>query len=228
MEAIILAGGFGTRLKHIVADVPKPMAPVNDRPFLEYVMEYLLRENVTKVIMATGYKEEVIRSYFGDLFHGMQLIYSNEETPLGTGGAIKKAMELCSEDNVFVINGDTFFDVHLSEMMNFHLKKKSDATVAAKKMYHYSRYGTLICKDEIICEFMEKSPTDEGLINGGIYIVNKSVFKGIKEECFSIEADIFESKHNDIRISAFMCEGYFIDIGVPEDYYKAQEVFKRE
>lgn len=225
MEAIILAGGFGTRLSHIVTDVPKPMAPVKNKPFLEYIMEYLIVQGITKVILATGFKSEVISDYFGNSYKGLRILYSKEESPLGTGGALKKAIALCESDYIFIINGDTYFDVSLKDMMMFHLGEKASITISAKKMFNYSRYGTLLCKDSLVNAFQEKRLTEEGLINGGIYLLNKSILDNIDKDVFSLEKDVFEAQIECIRIVAYESNGYFIDIGIPEDYYKAQEVF---
>ncbi|MDQ4678449.1 sugar phosphate nucleotidyltransferase, partial [Stenotrophomonas maltophilia group sp. RNC7] len=134
MEAIILAGGFGTRLRHIVSDVPKPMAPVNDKPFLEYILNYLSKYNFSKVIMAVGYKSDLIKEHFGNSFKGIKIEYSEEVIPLGTGGAIKKAVSICKDEEIFIINGDTFFDVNLREMKAIHGDSSCDITIAAKEM----------------------------------------------------------------------------------------------
>jgi len=224
MEAIILAGGFGTRLSNILFDVPKPMAPVNGKPFLKYVFDYLLKNGITHAILALGYKAEVIQKYFGDKYKGISITYSIEDFPLGTGGAIKKALSCCNEDDVFVLNGDTYFDVNLKEMKLFHDNKKSNLTIAVKAMRDFDRYGTVVIEDHMIKRFEEKKPTDQGKINGGIYLIKKTIFDLVDEESFSFEKIMLES--GIIDIYAFESEGYFIDIGVPEDYYRAQKDFK--
>ena len=136
LEAVILAGGFGTRLQHIVSDVPKPMAPMDEAgtPFLQYVLADLARQGIRRVILSTGYKSEVIEQYFGGCFQGMELVYSCEDTPLGTGGAVKQALTLCTASDVFVLNGDTFFDVDLTAMRDFHRAQDADFTRAKKEM----------------------------------------------------------------------------------------------
>jgi len=182
MEAIILAGGFGTRLSNILFDVPKPMAPVNGKPFLKYVFDYLLKNGITHAILALGYKAEVIQKYFGDKYKGISITYSIEDFPLGTGGAIKKALSCCNEDDVFVLNGDTYFDVNLKEMKLFHDNKKSNLTIAVKAMRDFDRYGTVVIEDHMIKRFEEKKPTDQGKINGGIYLIKKTIFDLVDEE----------------------------------------------
>jgi len=156
MEVIILAGGFGTRLNHIVPDVPKPMAPINEEPFLKYIFEYLLKNGVTHTVIAAGYKAECIQEYFGDEYKGIKISYSIEDMPLGTGGALKKAMDCCNEDDVFILNGDTYFDVDLIEMKVFHEKHSSKLTIAVKSLNNFDRYGSVIIKNDIIKEFVEK------------------------------------------------------------------------
>ena len=223
MEAIILAGGFGTRLSHIVTDVPKPMAIVNRRPFLEYILNYLIDNGIKHIILAVGYKGKIIQNYFGDNYKNVSITYSNEDTPLGTGGAIKKALGYCNKDNVFIVNGDTYYDVNLNLMERFHNTRKSDLTIAVKIMHDFDRYGSVMIKNDMIMEFEEKKKTVSGRINGGTYLINKSILNKIEDESFSFEKLILESGFVDIY--AFENDGYFIDIGVPEDYYRAQDDF---
>lgn len=223
MEAIVLAGGFGTRLSHVVSDVPKPMAPVCGRPFLRFILDDLQKKGVETVVLAVGYKREVIQNFFGESYRGMKLLYSVEDTPLYTGGAIKKALTMCREKQVFIVNGDTYFDVDLRDMA------KSDArlVVAIKKLRKFDRYGTVfISKGGYINGFREKQPCIEGYINGGIYYVDRSLLEEQVATVFSFEKEILEKVYREIPVAAYPSEGYFIDIGIPEDYYKAQTVFK--
>ncbi|MPM21156.1 D-glycero-alpha-D-manno-heptose 1-phosphate guanylyltransferase [bioreactor metagenome] len=220
MEAIILAGGFGTRLSHIVPDLPKPMAPINGRPFLEYVLDYLYRNDINRVVLAVGYKAEIIKKYFGNKYKKIDIRYSTEDIALGTGGAIKKALGACKEDNIFVINGDTYFDVDLVRMMDFHKNAGSNISIAIKRMNNFERFGSVIVEDNIIKKFEEKKPKVEGKVNGGIYIINRKIMSKIQNNVFSFENDILESGL--YNLYAFESEGYFIDIGIPEDYNKAQ------
>jgi D-glycero-alpha-D-manno-heptose 1-phosphate guanylyltransferase len=226
MEAVILAGGFGTRLKHIVSDIPKPMANVCGKPFLTYVLEYLRFNGINKVVMAVGYKHQVIVDYFNDTYKEIKIRYSYEDIPLFTGGAIKQALNECNTNDVFIINGDTFFDVDLKEMKLFHKNNHSMLTIASKKMYDFERYGSLIINNNKITSFREKQFTNVGYINGGIYLLNKNLFDDVSEKKFSFEKDIMEKKVNKIDIFSFESKGYFIDIGIPEDYYKAQLDFR--
>lgn len=218
MEVIILAGGFGTRLKHVVSDVPKPMAPINDKPFLEYIFEDLNKKGVTHVVLAVGYMKEKIEEYFKNQYKNIEISYSEENSPLGTGGAIKKAVSKCREEDIFIINGDTFYDVDLEKMKKFHIENKSSLTIAVKEMENFDRYGSLVIENNKIIKFEEKKAMSKGKINGGIYLIKKNIFQGIEEESFSFEKEILENEKTEKY--AYESNGYFIDIGIPEDYYK--------
>lgn len=216
MEAIVLAGGFGTRLQSVVKDVPKPMADVLGKPFLTYILDELVEYQFTKVVLAVGYLKEVIIDYFGDNYKGMQVLYSVEAEPLGTGGCIKKALELIDDEFVFIINGDTLFKVDFKAM-----QKLNTLAIACKKMCNFDRYGEVITSNGIITNFMEKRPVTSGYINGGIYYLPKNVFQSYDLPTkFSLEKDFFEKYMAKLNIKAYFSEAYFIDIGIPEDYAK--------
>lgn len=222
-EAIVLAGGFGTRLQTVVSEVPKPMAPVAGKPFLQYILDYLIEQRIERAILAVGYLREVIIDTFGDQYRSLELVYSVEADPLGTGGGILQACQFAQDDTVFVINGDTFFEVDLAALASLHQQKNALLTVALKRMEKFDRYGTVeIDAENKITGFLEKKYLDEGLINGGIYCLNKSVFpEGIPAK-FSFEKEILEKEIRNERIFGLRSDGYFIDIGIPEDYAKAQ------
>ncbi|MBP1934767.1 nucleotidyltransferase family protein [Ammoniphilus resinae] len=223
MEVIILAGGFGTRLKSVVPDLPKPMAPVANRPFLTYIFEYLKKQGVTRAILSTGYKHEVIHSFFGESYKGISIDYSVEYEPLGTGGAIKKALDLVNNDQAFVLNGDTFFDVNLMELLKFHLGYKADLTLSLKTMEEFDRYGVVLTSDDKVIRFEEKRYVPVGNINGGVYLVNRNLFDDkIWPDKFSFEADFLERDFGRQSFYGFISDGYFIDIGIPSDFEKAQ------
>lgn len=226
-EAIVLAGGFGTRLQTVVKEVPKPMAPVAGKPFLQYILDYLIAHKVTHVVLAVGYLRETIIDYFGDNYQSLSITYAVEENPLGTGGGILNACNQIKGDNVFVINGDTFFDVDLVELSAFHETNNALLTVALKKMEKFDRYGTVETDNEgRIIGFLEKKYLDEGLINGGIYCLNKHIFHPELPAAFSFEKEILEKEIVNRKIYGLRSEGYFIDIGIPEDYARAQDDFK--
>ncbi|MBW8048961.1 MAG: NTP transferase domain-containing protein [Cytophagales bacterium] len=222
-EAIILAGGFGTRLKNIIQDIPKPMAPINDKPFLEYLFNYLIKYNINHVILSVGYRHEVISKYFGDEYKTLQIKYALEDKPLGTGGGIVNAMHYLKDDEAFIINGDTFFNINLDNFYHFHQSHKSELTIALKKMKKFDRYATVTMNNYEISNFHEKKYVDEGYINGGIYACNKNtIFQKINAEKFSFEKDFMEKFVSELKIYGFISDEYFIDIGIPEDYEKAQ------
>lgn len=225
MDAIILAGGFGTRLKHIISDVPKPMAPVNGRPFLEYILDDLEKKGITHVVMAVCHLKDSIINFFGYKYKKISIDYSIETEPLLTGGAIKQAAQKCKNDAFFVINGDTFFDVNLYAMQAQHIRSKSDLTIAVKEMQCFDRYGSVIIKNKKILGFNEKKYCQQGYINGGIYYMNKELIETVKPKRFSFETDFMEKKYKMIKMGAFISKEYFIDIGIAEDYYKAQNDF---
>ena len=226
MEAIILAGGFGTRLQHVVADVPKPMAPVAGRPFLEYVLDDLKSKGVSRAVLAVGYRQEVIREHFGAAYRGMEIIYSSEDTPLFTGGAIKQALEQCREASVVIVNGDTFFDVDLPGMLRFAEESDAPLVIATRHMVNFDRYGVIRSSNARVTAFEEKRPRDEGDINGGIYIVKRDLLRDMPVK-FSFEKDFMERFVNEVAMYVYPSAGYFIDIGIPEDYARAQADFAR-
>lgn len=235
-EAIILAGGFGTRLKSVVADLPKPMAPVNGPPFLNYLLSYLAHYGVKNIIVSTGYGAEQITSYYNELskqatWDGARIGYSHEAEPLGTGGAIRLAMQQSRQKQVIVLNGDSFFDVDLDAFSMLYKKSHAQHAIALRQEEDTARYGTIdIDSHNRITAFKEKTGNEgSGLINAGIYILNKDLFlNSTKPDInFSVEKDFFEVKLEEQKICGFEFNGYFIDIGIPEDYAKAQHDFKR-
>jgi D-glycero-alpha-D-manno-heptose 1-phosphate guanylyltransferase len=221
-EAVILAGGFGTRLRSVVNDVPKPMAMVRGIPFLAYLLEELNNNGFTRAIIAAGYRHETINGYFGEHYKNIKLIYSIENEHLGTGGAIALAVEKVAEENFFIINGDTFFRVNFSQLERMFIKGKSNLTIALKEMRNFDRYGTVVTSGQKIISFREKKFCERGLINGGIYVINKKWFKeNTPARIFSFEKDLLEKKISD-NITFYLSDGYFIDIGIPEDYLRAE------
>jgi len=223
-EAIILAGGLGTRLKSVIQDIPKPMAPVAGKPFLEYLFCFLKQQGIEKVILSTGYKHEVIEAHFGNRWNNLQIEYVIEEKPLGTGGAIKLALNKTQTDQILILNGDTFFAVDLRKFFRFHYEKKANISIAAKKMDDLSRYGSFTFEDNFrITDFIEKKERKNGYINGGIYLIDKNSLPLDKvPEKFSFEKTILMEKVKELQIFAFPAGNYFIDIGIPEDYDHAQ------
>ncbi|MFB6341794.1 nucleotidyltransferase family protein [Saccharicrinis sp. FJH62] len=223
-EAIILAGGLGTRLKDVISDIPKPMAKVAGKPFLEYIFRYLNRFDIQRIILSVGYKYEVINEQFGDSFLGMKLVYAVEEEPLGTGGGILNALNHVISKEVFLINGDTFFDVDLGTLESHFLSQKYDLCFALKPMNNFDRYGEVIVAGDKVVGFNEKKMVKEGLINGGIYILRSDIFDGCGlTGKFSFETD-YLAEYKDIHTFGYIIsDTYFIDIGIPEDYNRAHK-----
>ena len=227
MEVIILAGGLGTRLRSEVKDVPKCMAPVAGKPFLWYLLKDLTKyEEVTRVILSVGYLREVIFEWIDHVKNEFpfEFVYAIEEQPLGTGGGIKLALSKSLTNDVVVLNGDTFFAVNLRELMEAHRLYPSAVTLALKPMQNFERYGRVIIDevDNRIVEFKEKEYCTKGLINGGVYVINKlePIFEGLPEK-FSFETAVLEPQCKAGRLFGMVQEGYFIDIGIPEDYKRA-------
>lgn len=228
MEAIILAGGLGTRLQGVIGQQPKCMAPVAGRPFLAYIFDYLEQQRCTRAILSLGFKHQVVTDWLEDQYLQFELDYVVEKEALGTGGGILAAIEEAATDNVVVVNGDTMFNVDLAAMMHYHNEHKAATTLALKKMTNFDRYGGVHINDRgIITAFEEKKPTAEGLINGGIYIIDRETFlaKNLPSK-FSFEKEYLEKYINDKKFYGYADDGYFIDIGIPQDYEKAQSDFK--
>lgn len=227
MDAIILAGGFGTRLQSVVNDVPKPMAPIGNKPFLKYLLDYLIEHQIQNVVLCTGYKHEVIENYFLNDYKSLSITYSVEQEPLGTGGAIKEALKYVSSEEVLILNGDTLFNVDLQTFRHQHKETDADISVALKYLVKFDRYGSVVLNKNKIVKFDEKKYMDEGYINGGIYILNSEILKNYDlPKSFSFEKEILESKVNELKVMGYKCNEYFIDIGIPEDYIKSQTEIK--
>jgi len=228
-EAIILAGGFGTRLREALPDLPKCMAPVNGRPFLFYVINYLRSQGIEKFIFSLGYKYEVIEAYLQTDFSTLDFQCVVEKEPLGTGGAILACCYKTSEQAVLVVNGDTMFKVDLEKAFDSHLKYNSDCTLLLKPMEDFDRYGVVeLNDDDSIKSFEEKKFYKSGLINGGIYLLNTEQFLAEElPEKFSFEKDYLEKYFETRRIYGSVQNEYFIDIGISEDYFRVQHELKQ-
>ena len=226
MEAIVLAGGLGTRLRSVVSDVPKPMAPVAGRPFLAWILDRLADAGFGRVVLAVGYRHEAIRDHFGFAYRGMSLVYSVEEAPLGTGGAMRLALDQISESPVFVLNGDTYLEVDYAAMLAAHVAHGVGLTVAVARVADMSRYGSLEIKDDRICGFLEKGSQGPGYINAGVYLMARGILDAFPVgRSHSFENELLVPRVEELRPLAFRADGLFIDIGVPEDYERAQRLF---
>lgn len=231
MEVIILAGGLGTRLRSVVSEVPKCMAPVAGKPFLWYLLKYLAPYNVNRVILSVGYLREVIFKWIDEnkAEFPFDIDYAIEEEPLGTGGGIKLALSKAKEETAFILHGDTFFDVDLNAMQKQHGLSKKAITLALKPLQNFDRYGTVVFNttSSTITAFNEKKHCESGLINGGVYLVSTkaNIFEGLPTK-FSFETAVLEKQCLNGNIDGVVQDGYFIDIGIPEDYRKADSEFK--
>ena len=227
-EAVILAGGFGTRLSHVVSDVPKPMAPVYGRPFLCYLLDRLADAGIQRVVLATGYMHEVIETYFGTGYQGLEIIYSNEDQPLFTGGAIRQAAEKIQSEDFVVLNGDTLFDIDFQQLYDFHTSHDAHLSIALRRVEDTGRYGAVTCENDRIVAFHEKTESQgAGDINGGIYAINRAwLLNQDLPTKFSFEKELMQPLAGDPHFYGLSFNDYFIDIGVPEDYFRAQQEFK--
>jgi len=229
-EAVILAGGFGTRLQAVLKEVPKAMAPVNGRPFLQYLLNHLDASGIKKVVLSVGHRCEIIIDHFGSQYKSIEIDYAIENEPMGTGGGIRLALEKCSDENVMTMNGDTMFAIDLKDFYKKHLNHNSMISIALRKVEDISRYGSVRTdKNNSVISFGEKSKEKApGLINGGVYFINRQYFlnSGLTG-AFSIEKDCFEHWYLKGLIAGFPYDAYFLDIGIPEDYLKAQHEFTK-
>lgn len=226
-EAIILAGGKGTRLRSVVSDMPKPLAPINNIPFLTYIIRFLKRERIKHIVLSVGYKWEMIKEIYGNSFEGIDISYAVEKTPLGTGGGIALALKETKQEDILILNGDSFIDFDLNDFYLFHKKENSRLSFVLKEMKDFERYGSVEVNGNKIIEFKEKKFINQGLINTGAYIAKRNIFNGLNlPERFSFEQDYLEKKVSEGYFYGYKTNGYFIDIGIPEDYNKAQIDFK--
>jgi D-glycero-alpha-D-manno-heptose 1-phosphate guanylyltransferase len=222
MEAIVLAGGFGTRLRQVVADVPKPMAPIAGRPFLEILLSSLARKGFSRVVISLGFMAQKISDHFGTRFAGMDIAYLVEDTPLGTGGAIRLAFEACTQGHVFVFNGDTYLDLEIQSLEQ-HWQANRHPIVVGRQVPDTSRYGRLVIDGGRITCFADKGIAGPGLINAGCYVLAAGALARFPlNQPFSIETDYLVPEVTSETVDVFVTEGMFIDIGIPEDYVRAQ------
>ncbi|HWB93196.1 MAG TPA: nucleotidyltransferase family protein [Puia sp.] len=223
-EAIILAGGLGTRLRSEVPDLPKCMAPVDGRPFIGYITEYFRRAGIQRFIFALGYKSAAFDAFFQEYFPAGDYAISLEKSPLGTGGAIRQACTIAREKDVLILNGDTFFRIDLEALSTFHAAHAADCTLCLKPMQEFDRFGVVeLTQEQRVVHFREKQYYPQGLINGGVYALNRERF--LREDLppvFSFEKDYLEKMLDSRRIYGLVQDDYFIDIGVPDDYRRVQ------
>lgn len=222
MEAIVLAGGFGTRLRQVVPDLPKPMAPVAGKPFLEILLSTLARKGFTRVVLSLGFMSEKIIAHFGNSYKGLELVHEVEDRPLGTGGAIRAAMARCVSEHVFIFNGDTYLDLEV-DALERSWKTVQHPVIVVREVPDTARFGRVEVRDGRVVAFLEKGLAGPGLINAGCYVLPRNALDAFPfGQPFSIETEFFIESLQRIRFEGFVTRGRFIDIGVPEDYALAQ------
>lgn len=229
MQAILLAGGLGTRLRTVVSDRPKPMALIEGKPFMEYVVHELSRYEIRDIVFAVGYKGSMVEEYFGDgSAYGIKASYAYEEELLGTAGAIKNAGKHIHEDWLFVLNADTFYQLDYRRMLKLRDEKNLDFALVLRRVPDVSRYGRAVLVQDMLVEFNEKTTEPvPGTINGGVYLMHKKLLEEIPAGKVSLENEMIprwlDRKKSGYCLGGMVNDGYFIDIGVPEDYFRFQE-----
>ena len=229
--AIVLAGGLGTRLREAVPGLPKPMAPVNGRPFLEYLIDYWIEQGVERFVMSVGYLHQHIVNHFGSCYRGVEIEYSVEESPLGTGGALLLASaKLKSNSPFLLLNGDTFFAVDLGQLLDFSSVIRADWCFSIFQSSDQSRYlGLDLSSNGTIRSFNPSAPNDRKFVNGGVYLVHPNSLPQLGQSTkinISLEQDLFPmALEKGQNFAGLEFTGTFIDIGIPSDYQKAQSIF---
>jgi D-glycero-alpha-D-manno-heptose 1-phosphate guanylyltransferase len=223
MKAIVLCGGLGTRLGSLTLTTPKPIIEVANRPFLSYVLDQLSVPEIDEIVLSVGFRWKKIQDLFGFEWQGRRIIYSIEEQPLGTGGAIKKSMFEIGCSEALVVNGDSLLRIEPAELINFSISREADVAIALKRMGETSRFGVVTMDSTYrINSFREKSVQTSSLINAGFYYIKDSIFSLIKTDEFSFERELLMAHVSTIKIYGYETNSYFIDMGVPEDLSRAQ------
>jgi len=223
-EAVILAGGYGTRLRQVVADVPKPMAPIGGRPFLEIQLRMLDRKGVRHAVLAVGYLGHMISDHFGDRCGNVALTYTVEQSPLGTGGAMRMALERCRGDRAFVLNGDTYLDFDFDAAARLW-QTDGRGVIVGRTVPDTARFGRLAVADGRVHGMVEKGAAGPGIINAGTYVLGRDQLAHVEAPgAFSFENDYLARVLPTAPFQLFVADGLFIDIGVPEDFARAQDL----
>ncbi len=228
--AIILAGGLGTRLRDIVPDRPKGLAPVAGRPFVTYLLDQLARTGIRRVVLSTGHLAEHFAAAIGEEYHGLQIAYAQEPEPLGTGGAIKFAGSLVDSPHTLVMNGDSYFDADLAAYLAWHRAGGQDASLLLVEVPDASRFGAVeLAADGVhVAAFREKQPLAQpGKINAGVYLLRSAMLDNIPAGKCSIERDVLPQWLVSYDVRGWVTAGEFIDIGVPADYRRSHDFMVR-
>ncbi|MBB6252920.1 nucleotidyltransferase family protein [Nitrospirillum iridis] len=222
-EAVILAGGLGTRLRAVVSDLPKSLAEVAGRPFLTWQLEQLADQGFSRIVLAVGYMHDKVTAMYGDSFAGMAIRYAVEETALGTGGAIWQAARLVEGDTFFALNGDTYFDLPAAAMEDALADPATDMAMAVCHVADCGRYGLVDIAGGRLAGFREKAPGRPGAVNAGAYLFRRALLdRWSLPDRFSIETDFLQPRLAELAVAAVPVRGDFIDIGIPEDYAYSQ------
>lgn len=228
--AIILAGGLGTRLRPVVPELPKPMAPVNGRPFLAYQMDYWIAQGVRRFVLSVGYRAQAIIEHFGLSYRGVAIDYAIEQAPLGTGGGLLHAVQGRGLDAPFlVLNGDTFIEVDYAALRQFHVERRAAWTISLFRADEAGRYmGIRVDADGRIRSLSSGNGQPSGLSNGGAYLIEPDTIGLLGFSAgnrISLEDDILpQVVASDMALYGMECGGRFVDIGVPDDYFLAAQI----
>lgn len=231
MNVLILAGGLGTRLKSVIQNLPKPMAPIRKRPFLEYLLDFWIEKGFSNFYLLTCYQADKIQDHFNGEYKRTNIHCIHEPELLGTGGALLYALDqLDFKEELIIVNGDTFFEIDFEKIYAFHKKKGSELTLGLRKVDNNDRYSGIVLNEEGQIEIFSKrvEGSEHRLINAGVYILNPSLFKESNFERgkkLSLEDDLFPKLIQSQKVYGFVGEGKFIDIGIPADYERAQDFF---
>ena len=231
MNVLILAGGLGTRLKSVIQNLPKPMAPIRNRPFIEYLLDFWIEKGFSNFNLLTCYQADKIQDHFKGKYKRTEIHCINEPEPLGTGGALLYALDqLDFKEELIVVNGDTFFEIDFEKMYAFHKKKQSSLTLGLRKVDYNDRYSGIVLNQDGQIELFSKrvESSEHLLINAGVYVINPSLFNAKNFERgkkLSLEDDLFPELIKTQKVYGFVGEGKFIDIGIPADYERAQDFF---
>jgi NDP-sugar pyrophosphorylase family protein len=227
IDSAILVGGLGTRLRSVLQDRPKPLAPVNDRPFVAYLLDQLAEANLDHVVLCTGYGAEQVRSALGDHYRSLEIEYSQEPAALGTAGALQFAVPHFRSDTVLVLNGDSHCDVNLNAFVDWHRQRQANASIVLTEVDDAGRFGSVETNPAgTIVKFGEKLTTQaSGWVNAGIYLIARQLIEEIPQaRAVSLERDVFPT-----WIGRGFCgyrhDGVFLDIGTPESYAQAAQLF---
>jgi len=229
IDFVILCGGLGKRLRSVTGDAPKVLAEVNGKPFLNVLIDYIAAQGGKRFILCTGYGADVIEAYFKKTFQHLDIVFSREESPLGTGGAIKKGASLVQSEHFIAMNGDCFCTLEYKDLAKFHESHKAVATIAVNKVLESGDFGTIeFDHNNRILAFKEKIASGKSAyVNTGTYCLNKNIFSSVKtSEQFSIEYDFFPKLIGE-EFFAYMAKGEFIDIGTPERYNQVQQFLRK-